>query len=534
MKNRDDASFGDNDEIPFADEAEAADAFPPRGLKPWKIVIVDDEPDVHTITRMAMEGETFEGRPMEFFSAYSARDARTLLGEHPDAAVVLLDVVMEAGDSGLVLIRYIREILRNRLIRIILRTGRPGEAPQRRVIAEYDINDYKEKSELTVQKLYSSIITAIRSFRDLRTIDRNRRGLERIIRSSARLFEVQSLKSFAQGVLIQLLSILNLDESSLYVQASGFTAACVQEEVTILAGTGEYEDFVNRPVDEVVSPEVSGLLETAMSEKISIFDGGSFVGYFPTDSGPINLLYLKGYQDLSDLDRDLIRIFSTNVAIAFENIYLNREIMDTQKEIILTLGEVVEKRSREMANHVRRVAETSYLLALKCGLDEESAEMLRLASPMHDVGKVGIPDAILMKPGALTPEEFQQIIPHTTIGFRILRKSRRDLMAAAAIVAQQHHERWDGTGYPQGLKGEEIHIFGRITGLADVFDALSHRRIYKEAWVEADVIDLIRRERGRHFDPGLVDLLLSHMDEFIDINGRYPDRPEATDPSPAG
>lgn len=523
MINQDNDLFGENDEILFADEADVNDALP-LGLKPWKIIIVDDEPDVHTITRMAMDGETFENCSMEFYSAYSESEARDLFRQHSDAAVVLLDVVMEASDSGLTLVRYIRETLENRLIRIILRTGRPGEAPQRQVISEYDINDYKEKSELTVQKLYSSIITAIRSFRDLKTIDRNRRGLEHIIRASARLFEVQSLKTFAQGVLIQLLSILNLDESSLYVQASGFTAACIQDDITILAGTGEYENFVNRQVGEVVSNDVAGLLDMALEEKTSIFKNGAFVGYFPTESGPVNLLYLKGYRILSELDRDLIRIFSTNVAVAFENIYLNREIMDTQKEIILTLGEVVENRSREMANHVRRVAETSYLMAIKYGLGEEAAEMLRLASPMHDVGKVGIPDAILMKPGSLTPEEFQQIIPHTTIGFRILRKSRRELMTAAAIVAQQHHERWDGTGYPQGLKGEEIHIFGRITGLADVFDALSHRRIYKEAWVRDEVVDLIRRERGRHFDPCLVDLLLENLDEFFEINNMYPDR----------
>ncbi len=523
MSEKETPPAGGDDEICFAAEPETPSESPDPN--PWKIIVVDDEKDVHTITRMALDLMRFEGRGVTFYSAFSAGEAHRLFREHPDAAVAVLDVVMEEKNAGLNLVRYIRNTLNNRLIRIILRTGRPGEAPERKVIDEFDINDYKEKSELTAQKLYSAIVTALRSYRDIRIIDRNRRGLEQIIRASASLFEVQSLKTFARGVLTQLLALLKLDESSLYLQASGFTASVVENNLTILAGTGEYENHVDRCAQEVVPPDVARLLDRALSEKQSIFRGSTFVGYFPTESGPTNLLYLKGYRSLSSLDRDLIRIFSTNVSIAFENIYLNREIIETQKEIIMTLGEVVESRSREMINHVRRVAESSYLMARKLGLDEETAEMLRMASPMHDVGKVGIPDAILMKPGALTPEEFRKIIPHTTIGFRILRKSRRELMEAAATVAQQHHERWDGTGYPQGLREEEIHIFGRITGLADVFDALSHRRIYKEAWVLDDILELIRRERGRHFDPRLVDLLLENLDDFLAINRRFPDLP---------
>ncbi len=509
------------DQLLFAEESDALSDQ--NRLPPWKIIIVDDEKDVHTITRMALDGFTFEGRELKFYSAYSGGEAEKLLFEQPDAAVVLLDVVMESDDSGLELVQYIRHTLKNQFIRIILRTGRPGQAPERKVIAEYDINDYKEKNELTAQRLFSSVITALRSYRDIRTIEKNRRGLEQIIASSAHLFEIQSLKTFAKGILTQLLSLLNLDESSLYIQASGFTATYTPEEFSILAGTGDYEDYTSHPAAEVLPRDVIYYLDRALTEKQSIFEKNTFVGYFPMEKGPTNLLFLKGCRHFTDLDCGLIRIFSTNVAIAFENIYLNREIVDTQKEVILTLGDVVESRSKEMINHVRRVAEFSYLLAIKYGLNPQDAEMLRLASPMHDVGKVGIPDAILLKPGQLTDEEFKKIIPHTTIGHCILQKSKRDLMAAAAIVAQQHHERWDGTGYPQGFKGEEIHIYGRITGLADVFDALSHKRIYKKAWPMENVLELIVKERGKHFDPQLVDLLIEYIDEFLEINKAFPD-----------
>ena len=162
-------------------------------------------------------------------------------------------------------------------------------------------------------------------------------------------------------------------------------------------------------------------------------------------------------------------------------IKLHNELEETQREIIYTMGEIGETRSLETGQHVKRVAEYSKLLALKSGLTPEEAELLKLASPMHDIGKVGIPDSILNKPGKLTPEEFEEMKTHATIGYELLNKSSREILKASAIVAYEHHEKWDGSGYPKGLKGSEIHIFGRITAIADVFDALAHERPYKKA-----------------------------------------------------
>ena len=142
---------------------------------------------------------------------------------------------------------------------------------------------------------------------------------------------------------------------------------------------------------------------------------------------------------------------------------------------------------------------------------------------MHDVGKIGIPDAILKKPGKLDKEEFESVKSHTRIGFEILSKSNRRTIKAAAIVAHQHHEKWDGNGYPQGLKGENIHIYGRILGLVDVFDALSNARLYKEAWDSDKVFQYIKDSRGTSFDPILVDLFLENYDEFLNICEKYSD-----------
>ncbi len=501
--------------------AGAANDLKPK--KPWKIIIADDEVEVHNVTKMVLNDYVFEGRSLEFLSAYSGEETKQLIAANSDTAIILLDVVMETDDAGLKLARFIRQDLKNSFVRIILRTGQPGKAPERDVIIDYDINEYKEKTELTVQKLFTTITSALRSYRDLRIIEKNRYGLEQIIKASAHLFEHQSLKEFAKGVLTQLVSILKLDESSVYLQLSGFSAFKEKDDFIVLAATGKYEKSVDQYVSTIFNDDVIRYLRQAVDNEKSLFIDDLYVGYLATKSGMKNVLFLKSCSHLSKLDRDLIRIFSNNVAVAFENILLNKEIVDTHKEMLMTLGEVIENRSTDVGKHAHRVSLFCHLLALKAGLSQEEADLLRLVSPIHDVGKVAIPDSILFKPAKLTPEEFEQIKPHTSIGYDIFKNSNRRIMQAAAIVAQQHHEHWDGGGYPQGLKGEEIHIFGRITGLADVFDSLTHWRIYKEKWGITRVLKLIKDQRGSRFDPNIVDIFLENIDEFVEINNRYPE-----------
>jgi response regulator RpfG family c-di-GMP phosphodiesterase len=196
---------------------------------------------------------------------------------------------------------------------------------------------------------------------------------------------------------------------------------------------------------------------------------------------------------------------------------LNKEIVDTQKEIIFTMGAIGESRSKETGNHVKRVAEYSKILALHYGMSEEESEMLKQASPMHDIGKVAIPDAILNKPARFTPEEFEIMKEHANLGHEMLKHSQRPLLKLASIVAFEHHERWDGKGYPQGTKGENINIYGRITALADVFDALGSSRVYKPAWEDEKIFNLFKEERGKQFDPKLIDIFFENLDQFLEI-----------------
>jgi len=201
---------------------------------------------------------------------------------------------------------------------------------------------------------------------------------------------------------------------------------------------------------------------------------------------------------------------------------LMQDIETAQSEVIFKLAEVVEARSLETGQHVVRVAEISYRLALKSGMDEEQAEVLRLAAAMHDVGKVGIPDVILHNPGKLSADEFAIMKTHTTTGYEMLKGSNGGVLQAAAVIALQHHEKYNGKGYPLGLSGDRINIFGRITCVADVFDALSSDRVYRRAWDLEDIIQHMRKERGRCFDPMLVDLLLDNLDDFLAVRKALP------------
>ena len=227
---------------------------------------------------------------------------------------------------------------------------------------------------------------------------------------------------------------------------------------------------------------------------------------------------------MTALDQRLVELFCTNVSIAFENLHLADDLFDSQLEMVYLLAGAAETRSQETANHVRRVGELAELLGRASGLDPALCERLRYAAPLHDIGKIGIPDAILGKAGAHTPEEAAIMRTHAELGARLLGDSRRPVLQLAADIARNHHENWDGSGYPSGLAGEAIPISGRITAVANVFDALGSRRCYKDPWSADEIRAFMAGQRGRKFDPVLIDLLLAHWDEAVALRASLPDR----------
>ncbi len=207
-----------------------------------------------------------------------------------------------------------------------------------------------------------------------------------------------------------------------------------------------------------------------------------------------------------------------------EIISLNIEIDKTLREVLFTLGGMAEVRSKETGNHVKRVANFSKVLARAYGLDNIEIELLENASAMHDIGKIAIPDEILNKPAKLSEDEFELMKKHTVYGYEMLKSSERKFFKTAAIVAYEHHEKYDGSGYPNRKKGEDIHLYGRITAIADVFDALSSDRVYKKAWELDRVLELLKSESAKHFDPHLIDLFFDNLDEILIIKNEFKDK----------
>ncbi|MEE8591208.1 MAG: HD domain-containing phosphohydrolase [Spirochaetia bacterium] len=234
-------------------------------------------------------------------------------------------------------------------------------------------------------------------------------------------------------------------------------------------------------------------------------------------------------ENFSEQDLEHLLLAATYTGKALDAAILQEEIEATQREIIFTLAETGEMRSRETGYHVKRVAEFSRLFAVKYGMNEEEAELIKLSAPMHDIGKIAIPDSILLKPGKLTPEEWEIMQSHASLGYEMLKHSDRRLLKSAAIIANEHHEKWNGEGYPNGKKGEDIHIYGRITAMSDVFDALGNERVYKPAWELDRIVKLFKEEKGHQFDPKLVKVFLEGLDDFVKIKETYKDEPPVSE-----
>ena len=311
-----------DDDLIFADEGSGLEE---QGMSPWPILIVDDEEEIHTVTKLALSGFEFADRPLQFLSAYSGKEAREVMQRRPDVAMVLLDVVMENDHAGLDTARYIRDSLKNRFVRIVLRTGQPGQAPERDVIRDYDINDYKEKTELTAKKLYTVVYSALRSYRDLKTIDANRRGLLKVLSAASNLFKAESGQQFIQGVLEQLSALIYDDHDMVYVGAA-MAAKRQGPDEQVIAATGRYAGTEGKAPRQSLSHSDYHNLNLALRKRRSVITPEHFSGYFAGPKGTEHLLYISGNATLSAPDQELIDVFLQNVAVVYETLILREQI----------------------------------------------------------------------------------------------------------------------------------------------------------------------------------------------------------------
>src|SRR6476620_5030149 len=322
---------------------------PPEQGPRWKIAVIDDEPAVHDGTRFALHDYRLNGQGLEILSAYSAAEGRELMRNHPDVAVVLLDVIMESDTAGLGLVEFIRKELKNETVRIILRTGQPGQAPERRVIVDYDINDYKAKTELTADKLFTALTAALRSHQQLERMVQTRRGLEIIIEAASALFDFKSMQRLAEGVLTQIASLLNVDCAGILVLREGQNA---HETFSVLAGSGCYSRFIGSEVSEIIEHDLRHLVEEAFTRRHHEFSPRRSVLYIKTLSGREVVVVLEAARHLSSTDRALVEIFCSRLSIAFDNVILYEQLQRANTR----LEERVSARTQDLTTANRRLA----------------------------------------------------------------------------------------------------------------------------------------------------------------------------------
>ena len=477
----------------------APDSRAPARRQAWKILVVDDEPDVRSLTRLNLKGFRFADRDIEIIEAGSAAEAREVLARHADIAVALIDVVMESDDAGLLLVEYIRKTVGNAIMRLVIRTGQPGVAPERYVIDHFDIDDYKDKTELTAQRLYTTVRSSLKSYRDLRTIDLNRRGLAGILDAAPEIYQLsgRSRKEFFQGILTQVIGLCSLEDNCFIATVDSMVGTIDGPQVTVQAASehfvgNERFDEIRRLCGEAV---VSGERPPGLRANAMILPLKSRLR-------PVGFIYVEPTATLTEQDANLLRILAQQCSVALENIELHNSVRNSHDNAVDMLAEVAEFKDRSTGEHINRIDAYTRLVALEMGVAADVAELWGKASRLHDVGKIGIPDHVLAKPGKLDAYEFEMVKQHTSIGAFILRHDA--FFELAREVACSHHERWDGKGYPEGRPSREFSLLTRIVSVVDVFDALVSPRPYKRAWPITEAIAAIEAGAGSQFDPDVV------------------------------
>jgi signal transduction histidine kinase len=337
-----------DDVLHLIDDTEAAHEETPA--RRWKIAVIDDDQAVHEGTRFALSDYTLNGQGLEILSAYSASEGRALMRAHPDIAAVLLDVIMETDVAGLELVEYIRNEIRNETVRIILRTGQPGQAPERRVIVQYDINDYKAKTELTADKLFTSLTAALRSYQQLERMVQTRRGLEIIIDAASTLYDFRSMQRLAEGVLTQLASLLNVDCAGILVLRDDGNKK--GDDFSVLAGSGCYSRFIGLAGSKSLDPDLRAMVEAAFKRRKHEFADHRTVLYIRTGSGREVVVLLQAERQLSDTDRALVEIFGSRLSIAFDNVILYQQLHEANTQ----LEDRVSQRTRALMQANRRLS----------------------------------------------------------------------------------------------------------------------------------------------------------------------------------
>lgn len=514
MDDDDNWLIDDDEVLPMATDSAA--------LRPWRVLVVDDDPDVHAVTRLALRNVSFKGRALELLSAHSGAEGFHMLSSSVDIALVLLDVVMETENAGLVLARRIREELGNHTVRVVLRTGQPGQAPEQQVIIDYDINDYKSKTELTTQRLFTVVISALRAYESLVMLERSRAGLSNILAGVNNLYHAGSLREFASGVLAQISAVLGIGGDGMLC-----LLAVPGREPTVLAATGVWAALAADgalPLEHPLRPAFM----RALAEDISHSSPLGTVMPIRTEQQQRVGIAVCPPLSMAEIQRELLVLYCQRIAAAFDNQYLFEQAKHTEAATVALLAQVAHSRCAGAAVHAERVRRLSERIAgrlreregegnsgearLEPELTPQMISMLGLASMLHDIGMgEACTDLSHDQPYSASARAAMQ--RHALIGSAALKRAAAgagasSYLSLAAIIAAGHHEHYDGSGYPRGLAGRAVALSARIVAVADTFAAMTAERAYRPRSSCAQALDHLREQAGHQFDPLVVAALL--------------------------
>ncbi len=422
--------MSDDDVLVFAEEGESDTERPKRN---WKVAVIDDDQAVHDGTRFALFDYELNGQGIEILSAHSAAEGRDLVLAHPDLAVILLDVVMESETAGLDLVEFIRGTAGNDLVRIILRTGQPGQAPERRVIVDHDINDYKAKTELTADKLFTALTAAIRSHQQLLRMEETRRGLEIIIDAATALFDTRSMRRFAEGVLTQVASLLEVECAGMLVVRDRPRGRGHDDGVAVIAGSGIYAGLSGADRDGGLDGETRREIDRAFGERRHCFSDQRSVLYIHTSSGREIAVVLDVAKRLSPTDRALVEVFCGKLSVAFENVLLLEQLQSANAE----LEARVAARTRELSEANRRLADQRETLRRANQFKLEMLGMIAhdLKNPIAAIlGRAEIVGELLDRPG-VEPATLKEQIGKIAAPASAMNRMIGDLVGQAAADA---------------------------------------------------------------------------------------------------
>lgn len=488
---------------------------------PWKILIADDEADVHVATKLVLKWFSFEGRSIQFLDAYSGDEACEVLKQHPDTAMIFLDVVMETEHAGLDTVKRIRGELDNQMVRIVLRTGQPGSAPEEDVIINYHINDYKAKSEMTTKKLFTTVVAALRSFRDLQTIEFSRKGLAKILDAASNM-DFRSRSQFSSGLLMQLGSLLDIGDDDLLLIRRGEPG----EPDSLMAACGAFEAFVGETVGSVLNTETAAHVTQVFSSHKPYVDTKCSIYLVSLPNLLDVAVYVGGTHSIKGAEYALMVMYCEKIVLAFENYEFVEQSRNDQNVEIALLAKLTVNAGYLTTSHVLNRGRLSNEIAATMKADNTSEpmehrlpDMIQRAAILADIGNHRVAGTLLEKPTKLSAEEMTQVSKHTELGAALLEETLSQVTGGRAVelarqISLSHHEAFDGTGYPHKIKGTAIPLAGRIVAVADSYLAMTSPRPWRPAIPHGEAVNTIKQEAGRKFDPRVVEAFLQVADNY--------------------